>query len=149
MCKVFNFLKHPIESMKALIGAKADEEAHERTKSEEVKELIHKTIAADDRELFKHFCHEDLRKLLKLNMGEELRDQTIEDILDHMERALTKGNVTDHEKTFCAEVLVKLFQASDDPKLLFDRIEVHIGNEHFVDDLVSHSDKLKEIMDAL
>lgn len=142
-----SFIKHPIDALKALMKHK--EEEHHQSKSEAVKDLINETIAEVDRELFKHFCHEDLRKLLKLNAAEVLRDQTVEDILDHMDRALTKGNVTDHEKDFCADVLVKMFTASGDNKVLFDRIEVHIGNEHFIQDLVSHNGELRKIVDAL
>lgn len=122
-----------------------EEKKKELSKAEEVRDLIKKVIAEEDRHLFQHFCHEDLRKLLELREGHELREQSVEDILDHMDRALTKTPVTDHEKEFCADVLVKMFVASNDRHKLFDRIEAHIGSEHFIWDLVKHNKELEAI----
>lgn len=119
------------------------------SKSEETKCLIEKTIAQKDRHLFKHFCHEDLRKLLALREGHELKDQSIEDILDHMDRALTKGSVTTGEQKFCGDVIEKMFRASSDRSRFFERIEAHIGSEHFISDLVKHNSALAKIVNDL
>ncbi len=121
----------------------------ELSKAEEVRDLIKKTIAEEDRHLFKHFCHEDLRKLLELKEGHELREQSVEDILDHMDRALTKTAITNHEKEFCGEVILKMFLATNDRSKLFERIEKHIGSEHFITDLVKHNKELESIISAL
>lgn len=141
------FLDDIVESIKKVFCHKKDNES--LTKSQEVKELINKTIAEEDRHLFRHFCHEDLRKLLELREGHELRDQSVEDILDHMDRALTKTSVTTHEKEFCADVIVKMFQACNDRGKLFERIEAHIGSEHFIHDLVKHNNELEKIINSL
>ncbi|PWU04137.1 MAG: hypothetical protein C5B43_05040 [Verrucomicrobia bacterium] len=125
------------------------EEKKEHTKAEEMRDLIKKNIAEEDRHLFKHFCHEDLRKLLELKEGHELREQSVEDILGHMDRALTKTAVTDHEKEFCADVILKMFKATDDRGALFDRIEAFIGSEHFLTDLVKHNRELESIINNL
>lgn len=119
------------------------------SKCEEVKHLIEKTITEKDRHLFQHFCHEDLRKLLDLREGHELRDQSVEDILDHMDRALTKRSVSKEEKEFCADVVLKMFKASADRNKFFERIEAHIGSEHFIDDLVKHNAELGEVVNGL
>ncbi len=126
------------------------ESTHEHvSKSEETKCLIEKTITERDRHLFEHFCHEDLRKLLELREGHELKDQSIEDILDHMDRALTKGTVTVQEQKFCADIIEKMFRATSDRNRFFERIEAHIGSEHFIQDLVKHNAALAKIVNDL
>lgn len=119
------------------------------SKCEEVRCLIEKTITEKDRHLFEHFCHEDLRKLLALREGHELREQSIEDILDHMDRALTKTSVSTGEKEFCADIIEKMFRASGDRNKFFERIEAHIGSEHFIQDLVKHNNNLRKIVNEL
>lgn len=140
-----------LDSIKSsLRGLFSHAPSHEPTsKSQEVKELINKTIAENDRHLFKHFCHEDLRKLLELREGHEPREQSIEDILDHMDRALTKTSVTTNEKEFCADIVLKMFLAADDRNKLFERIEAHIGSEHFIQDLVRHNRELEKVVGLL
>lgn len=128
---------------------KSDSTCGHVSKSEEVKHLIEKKIAEKDRHLFEHFCHEDLRKLLELREGHELNAQSIEDILDHMDRALTKQSVSIQEKEFCADVIEKMFRASSDRNKFFERIEAHIGSEHFIHDLVKHNANLAKIVNDL
>ena len=108
-----------------------------------------KTIAEKDRHLFEHFCHEDLRKLLELREGHELKEQSIEDILDHMDRALTKKPVSTEEREFCADIIEKMFRASSNRNQFFERIEAHIGSEHFIQDLVKHNHALEKIVNEL
>lgn len=142
--KLFNNLVHQI---KHIFGA---DETHEHvSKSEETKRLIQKTISEKDRHLFEHFCDADLRKFLDLIEGHELKDQTVEDLLDHMDRALTKGPVSVQEQRFCADVVLKMFHATDDRSRLFDRIEAHIGSEHFIQDLVRHNADLEQVVNNL
>ena len=142
--KLFNNLVHQI---KHIFGA---DETHEHvSKSEETKRLIEKTIAEKDRHLFEHFCDADLRKFLDLIEGHELKEQTVEDLLDHMDRALTKGPVNEEEKKFCADVILKMFRATDDRNHLFERIEAHIGSEHFIQDLVRNKAELEKIINDL
>lgn len=141
------FIDDIICSIKKAFGSK--ETGESVSKAQEVKELIKKTIAEEDRHLFRHFCHEDLRKLLELREGHELKEQSVEDILDHMDRALTKTSITSHEKDFCADVILKMFQASHDRGMLFERIEDHIGSEHFIHDLVKHNQELENVISSL
>lgn len=129
--------------------SKTDSSCEHVSKSEEMKHLIEKTIAEKDRHLFKHFCHEDLRKLLELREGHELKEQSIEDILDHMDRALTKKPVSTEEQEFCADIVEKMFRASSDRNQFFERIEAHIGSEHFIQDLVKHNSALEKIVNEL
>ena len=126
-----------------------DEKCEAPTKAQEVKELIQQTIVEEDRHLFQHFCHEDLRKLLALKEGHELKEQSVEDILDHMDRSLTKTPITSHEKDFCADVILKMFVASSDRGKLFERIEAHIGSEHLIKDLVEHNQELARVINSL
>lgn len=136
-----------IEWLKNLFGSESS--SKHVSKCEETKKLIEKTIAEKDRHLFEHFCHEDLRKLLALREGHELKEQSIEDILDHMDRALTKCPVSTQEKEFCADVIEKMFRASRDRNQFFERIEAHIGSEHFIQDLVRHNEALEKIVNDL
>lgn len=141
------FLHDIAESIKNMF--KSDSTCEHVSKSEETKRLIEKNIAEKDRCLFKHFCHEDLRKLLALREGHELKEQSIEDILDHMDRALTKRSVTVNEQEFCADTIEKMFRASSDRNKFFERIEAHIGSEHFIQDLVKHNAALAKIVNDL
>lgn len=126
-----------------------DEKSESLSKAQEVKDLIRKTIVEEDRHLFQHFCHEDLRKLLALREGHELKEQSVEDILNHMDRALTKTPVTSHEKDFCADVILKMFLATSDRGQLFTRIEANIGSEHLIQDLVKHNQDLATMINSL
>jgi len=128
-------------------GEKRAGEAQKMEHSGHVMAGREKRPLTEQEEMFKHFFSNKIylyQALLteagRIELKEEPKKQWIDDVLEHCDHVITKGPITDEEKTFCSEVILLMLKMDKD--LIFDKIEALIGNEHIVKDLISHNDDL-------
>lgn len=114
------------------------------------------TIKTPEEKLFKHYFNEhvDFYRQLKNDAGRKklsarANHQWVLDSLDHLQRALTKDNVSQEDKEFCSNVVLKMFKVPGLKEEVFDDVEAILGSEHFVRDLMTCNKDLKKLVQRL